>query len=197
MTIISKKAPKAEQRICVTCGMCCDGTLFLHASLNPGEKGNLPEKIEQQTFTEGEKDYFRLPCRYFSGKCSIYKEERAYVCGSYRCQLLKDFSEKKVNVGEALKIIRQAKALREEIYAEFCYLSGKNEVIYFKQLFQELIKIIDSGVIDKLSKPKFELVLGKCNVLEALLIKHLRSISDFENIMLSLPQEDAESKKKK
>jgi hypothetical protein len=187
----STGAPKAEQKICVKCGMCCDGTLFSHASLNPGEKGNLPEGIEQQTVTEAENDYFCLPCLYFSGKCTIYKENRAYVCSSYRCQLLKDFSDKKVNVGEALKIIRQAKAMREEIFAEFCYLSGKNEVISFKQLFQELNKIIDSENTDKLLKSKYELMLGRCNLLEALMIRHLRSISDFENIMLSLPYTDA------
>lgn len=192
----STKAPKTEQKICISCGFCCDGTLFLHASLNPGEKGNLPEKMERQSFTESDKDYFRLPCLYFCGKCSIYKDKRAEVCGSYRCQLLKDFSDKKVTIDEALNIICQTKASREEIFAEFCYLSGKKEVIYFKQLFEELIKIIDSENINKLQKVKYELLLGKCNVLEALMIKHIRSVSDFENIMLSLPQEEAERQKK-
>ena len=191
------KAPKAEQKICITCGMCCDGTLFMHASLNPGEKGSLPERIELHSFTEGGKDYFRLPCLYFSGKCSIYTGKRADVCSSYHCQLLKDFADKKVTIDKALNIISQAKELRQEIFSEFCYLSGKKDVIYFKQLFQELNKLIDSEMIDKTLKSKYELLLGRCNLLELLMIKHLRSISDFENIMLSLPQENAESQKKK
>ena len=182
-----------EQKLCLTCGFCCDGTLFMHASLNPGEKGNLPEKIEQQSFTGGEKDYFRLPCLYFCGKCSIYNQKRADVCSSYRCQLLKDFADNKITTNEALTIIRQASALRDKIFDEFSYSSGKKEAIYFKQLFNELNKIIDSEVINKHEKSNYELLLGKCKVLEALLIKHLRSVSDFENIMLSLPVENAES----
>lgn len=190
-------APRAEQKICVTCGMCCDGTLFLHASLNPGEKGSLPEKIENNSFSEGDNDYFRLPCNYFKGKCTIYNTKRADVCGSYRCQLLKDFADKKNSINEALSIIRHATVLREEIFTEFCYLSDKKEVIYLKQLFGELNRIIDSEDISTDQKSKYELLLGKCNVLEALLIKHLRSISDFENIMLSLPHTDAESREKK
>lgn len=168
----------------------------MHASLNNGEKGSLPERIEQQSFTEDGRDYFRLPCLYFSGKCSIYTGKRADVCSSYRCQLLKDFTDKKVTIDEALNIISQAKELREEIFTEYCYLSGKKDVIYFKQLFRELNKLIDSEPIDKLLKSKYEILLARCNLLEALMIKHLRSISDFENIMLSLPQENEESQKK-
>lgn len=176
-------APKAEQNICVTCGMCCDGTLFLHASLNPGEKGNLPEKIEQNTFSEGEKDYFRLPCMYFAGKCSIYGEKRADVCSSYRCQLLKDLSINKVQLKEALSIVSEAVEIRETIFNDYLNLSGEKEVLCFKQLTGELIKMIDSEKLDSRKKEKYELLLGRCNILEALLIKHLRSTGEFKDLM--------------
>ncbi|MBE0674536.1 MAG: hypothetical protein IH591_07745, partial [Bacteroidales bacterium] len=87
------EAPAEEQAICVVCGFCCDGTLFVNAGLNQGERGSgLPEKIEQASFSEGGRDYFRLPCNYFSGKCSIYDRNRADVCSSFRCQLLKDLA---------------------------------------------------------------------------------------------------------
>ena len=39
------EAPVEEQRICVGCGCCCDGTLFVNAGLNPGERGGLPGQI--------------------------------------------------------------------------------------------------------------------------------------------------------
>ncbi len=40
------KGPPKEQDLCVNCGFCCDGTIFMHAVLIQGEKGNLPEKIQ-------------------------------------------------------------------------------------------------------------------------------------------------------
>ena len=176
---------KSEQKICLECGFCCDGTLFLHASLNKGERGNLPYKIEQQFFSEGDKDYFRLPCLYFSGNCSIYKNKRADICSSFRCQLLIDYSGKNISLNEAINIISQARALRDKIFAEFSHLSGINRVICFKNLIKELIKHIESGTIDEKQTviKLYEMLLGKCNVLEALLVKHMRSKGEFIDLM--------------
>jgi len=177
------KAPIAEQNICLTCGFCCDGTLFLHASLNPGEKGSLPEKIEQLSFTEAEKDYFYLPCLYFAGKCSIYDKKRADICSAYRCQLLKNLAVKKITIKAALEIIREALSLRNEIFKEYLNLSGKKEVLCFKKLPEELIKTIDSEKSDLQKKVKHELLLARCNILEALLIRHFRPAGDYKDLM--------------
>lgn len=179
----STGAPKAEQQVCVTCGMCCDGTLFLHASLNPGEKGNLPEKIEKNSFIEGDKDYFRLPCLYYSGKCSIYRKKKAFICSSYRCQLLKDLSVSKITVSSALKIVSEALVMREEIFTEYINLSGKKDVLCFKQLPRDIISRIDSGRLNDFNRKKYEVLLNKCNILEALLIRHIRSSNDFKDLM--------------
>ena len=59
------QAPAEEQKICVGCGFCCDGTLFVHAVLNPGERGSLPEKIEENAYSEGEKDLFSSALQVF------------------------------------------------------------------------------------------------------------------------------------
>ncbi len=141
------QGPAEEQSICVVCGFCCDGTLFLHAHLNPGERGSLPEKIEQASFSEDGKDYFRLPCLYFSEKCTIYDRKRADVCGSYRCQLLKDFAEGKVSLPDALEIVRQARTMRDETMEEYRRISENRDRINFRQLLLNLGKIqeADSG----------------------------------------------------
>jgi len=163
--------------------MCCDGTLFLHASLNRGEKGNLPEKIEQNTFSESEKDYFRLPCLYFEGICSIYNKKRTNICSSYRCQLLKDFAVNKITKAAALKIVKDASAIRDDIFREYNNLSGRWEVLCFKRLPGELIKSVDFGSLSLPVIEKYNLLLGKCNILEALLIKYIRSEGDFDDLM--------------
>lgn len=177
-------APLDEQKICVTCGFCCDGTLFAHACLNPGERGNLPAKIEAESFSEGGSDYFRLPCHYFFSKCSIYDQRRADVCSSYRCQLLKDFAGGKVSLNDALGVISDAMSMRDRLLEQYRKMSGNGAVITFRQLLTVL------GTLQKTAAGKeplsigYEMLLAGCNIFEALMIKNLRSADDFEKMMV-------------
>jgi len=177
------QAPADEQMICVKCGMCCDGTLFMHARLNKGERGNLPEKIEENSYAEDEKEYFRLPCQYFSGKCSIYDKKRAEVCGSYRCQLLKNFSVKKVTLEEAIEMVGDALRMRDEIMEHYRKITGREGGLSFRQLLAELGKSPETDTDTMTSARELALLQIRCNILEALLIKHIRSATDFENIV--------------
>jgi hypothetical protein len=185
MPISPNKAPPEEQTICVTCGFCCDGTLFLHATLNPCEPGNIPEKIEQNRFTENGKEFFRLPCHYFSGKCIIYDRERANICSSYRCQLLKDFAGGKINLHDALEIVSEAMRMRTDLLDQYRRISGNDERINFRQLLSDLGKILKNASEEDPLIRDYEMLLAECNIFEALLIKHIRSASDFQNIMAS------------
>lgn len=184
MSELLEQCPPEEQLICVTCGYCCDGTLFMHAHLNPGERGNLPEKIEENSFIEEGKDYFRLPCQYFSEKCTIYDRKRADVCSSYRCQLLKDVAEGKVSMSDALETVHEARNMRDEIMEEYRRISGNSERINFRQLLLDLWKIQEAASEGEALSMDYEILLARCNIFEALLIKHFRSAEDFEKMIM-------------
>jgi len=176
-------APEEEQSICVTCGFCCDGTLFAHACLNQGERGHLPAKIEAESFTEDGSDYFRLPCHYFMSKCSIYDRRRADVCSSYRCQLLKDFAAGKVTLNDALGVISDAMNMRDRLLEQYRKMSDNGAVITFRQLLT-VLGTLQKGATEK--EPLsigYEMLLAGCNIFEALMIKNLRSADDFEKMM--------------
>ena len=179
------KGPLKEQEICVKCGFCCDGTLFLHANLNPGERGHLPEKIEQNSFSEGQKEYFWLPCHYFSEKCTIYDRKRADVCSSYRCQLLRDFAEKKITLNDALEIVMEASDMRRELLLQYKKFSGNNSEIYFRQLLLELGKIQKTIAEKEPLRLEYEILQARCNIFEALMIKHIRSAGDFDKMKIA------------
>ena len=184
MSELPLQGPVEEQSICIRCGFCCDGTLFLHAHLNPGERGNLPEKIEESSFFDEGKDYFRLPCHYFSEKCTIYDRARADVCGSYRCQLLKDFADGKIIVPDAMDVVREAMGMRTEIIEEYRRVSGKVEKINFRKLLLELGKVQKSASEEEPLSAEYEMLLARCNILEALLIRYFRSAEDFEKMIM-------------
>ena len=182
-----KLGPPDEQLICVTCGFCCDGTLFLHAHLNPGERGSgeLPEWIEQNNIVDEGKDYFTLPCHYFCEKCTIYDRKRADVCLSFRCQLLKDFAEGKLTVTEALNIVREAMTMRNTLTEEFRRVAGASEDLCFLQLLKELGKIQKANTDGEAYGKDIDIIQARCNILEALLIKYFRSVSDFEKMIMA------------
>lgn len=178
------KAPVQEQGICVTCGFCCDGTLFAYALLNPGEKGHLPERIEENVFRQAERDYFYLPCSYFSGRCTIYYRQRADVCGSYRCQLLRDFSDGSISYGQALGMVERAKQVRSELMEQYSLLTGNRDSTHFMKVLKEAGNT-QRQVGDSMSAAMDqELFLARCNIFEALLIKHFRSADEFEKLVM-------------
>jgi GxxExxY protein len=177
-------APVNEQEICLVCGFCCDATLFMHAVLQPGEKGNLPEKMEQNYYLEDGNEYFCFPCPYFEGKCAIYNQKRADVCGTFRCQLLKDFAAEKITRKAALEIIRQAIKTRDELVELYNHILGDTRKIPFMKLLQELGKMQKNLPAGEDLSPDQEMLIARCNILEAQLIRYFRSAAEFDNLIM-------------
>jgi len=186
MTESPMQGPTDEQLICVKCGLCCDGTLFLHAHLDPDEmaKGDLPGWIEGHIISKEGKEYFTLPCGYFCEKCTIYDRKRAKVCSSFRCQLLKDFAEGKVTMDDALEVVREAMKMRTELLEQYRIISGKSVDPVFRQMLTELGDLHESGSEKITPDLDHEMFVARCNIFEALLTKHLRSAEDFEKMIM-------------
>ncbi|MHC1731098.1 MAG: hypothetical protein AB9888_03535 [Bacteroidales bacterium] len=177
-------APAGEQEICVTCGLCCDATLYMHANLQPGERGNLPLKIEAVSVTEGGKDFFRLPCGYFSGSCTIYDCQRAEVCSTYRCKLLKMYDGGVISREDAFRTVREAVAMRDSILDEYRRLTGRDAGAGFRRIPVELGLMLKEGLADEALAGAYEMLLVRCNILEALLIRFFMSDEEFEKFIM-------------
>lgn len=187
-----KMAPENEQALCLVCGLCCDGTLFGHAELRPGEKGYLPALIEQNVFTLECKDYFRLPCLYFKGKCSIYGNPRAEVCGSYRCRLLSDVAEGRISPEDAMEIIRSAREIRGSITQDYSIFRAGNDILPFAWILRELGKQKKDASGNDIIDADYDIMQARCNIFEALLIRHFRPSGDFEKMIMKMNQESDE-----
>lgn len=179
-----KMAPENEQAICLGCGLCCDGTLFGHAVLGPGEKGNLPDLIEQNVFMLDSNDYFRLPCLYFKEKCTIYGSPRAEVCGSYRCRLLSDMAEGKVSAEEAMEITAKARDFRDSLTRDYSVFRTGNVIVPFTMILRELGKRTKNDNGNVFTDTDYEIMQARCNIFEALLIKYFRPADDFDKMIM-------------
>lgn len=179
------QGPAEEQQICVKCGLCCDATLFQHAHLNPGERGHLPEKIEQNSISDDGKDYFLLPCLYFSGKCTIYDQPRADVCFSFRCRLLNDFADGNISRDEAMRVVNEAIAMRNTLLEDYRRISGEKTDLNFRKVLAVLGKRCMPDTDEGPVSPDYDILQARCNIFEALLVKNFRPAEDFEKLIMS------------
>ena len=105
-----------EQELCISCGLCCDGSLFEFT----------PTRLEEQDgFEPAEVGLFQLsdgafalaqPCCHLHNKCcEIYKAVRPAICGKFKCKLLKNFLRDEITYSAALELIKTTLAQRDEI----------------------------------------------------------------------------------
>lgn len=115
-----------ETEICLACGFCCDGTLFGHGVAGPEESPEFLVSIGMTPIEalSGEKGGFRLPCTHFTGLCSIYGSHRPWVCGVFRCRLLRSVKNGGHTVAQALQIVVEAKVMRAALLPDFDALHG-------------------------------------------------------------------------
>lgn len=129
------------QSICLSCGMCCDGTLFDFAPIKPEDDlsallaaGNTVVKREAES-------HLNLPCAaHIDNRCQIYNQPRPTICHTYHCLLLKRYSNEKISYEEAqVKVIR-AQELKDNyktVLARIAPESRNMPVVESKKLIPE------------------------------------------------------------
>lgn len=102
--------------ICAACGLCCDGTLFVRAFVEPEER----ERLDRLGFPLRENDgrlVFSQPCVQLDGPCCTVYGERPAVCRAFRCRLLKRVEAGELPRAEAVATIAAGRALSDELAA--------------------------------------------------------------------------------
>ena len=107
----------SESEICISCGFCCDGTLYNKAAYGPGDttESLITIGLTPIDVSPGERRWFRMPCPNFTGLCSIYASPRPWICGAFRCRPLRSVKKGKYTVTQAQQIVRETKAMRETL----------------------------------------------------------------------------------
>lgn len=104
--------------LCLRCGMCCDGSLFTHVSLQPDETTALQRRGVPLSRREDGTQALAQHCGALDGRtCTVYSDRPA-SCRRYHCQLFAALAEKEVSLEEALGVVDQAHALRASLERE-------------------------------------------------------------------------------
>lgn len=116
----SKNPTNHFQEVCKMCGFCCDGTLFKHASLLDDEVNENFQIIENPN---SGKRHFVQPCPHHAGICTLDLDNRASICSSFKCKLLKKLDTNELDTEQAHEIVGQTKFMINELDAELKYLN--------------------------------------------------------------------------
>lgn len=103
--------------LCLSCGLCCDGSLFWAVPVKQGE--NVPAPLD----ADGR---LRQPCACFNGACTIYAERPA-ACRTFDCRVLQTVQAGRRDDAWALK---QIAGMRRVLAALDAALPGREPSLY-------------------------------------------------------------------
>ncbi|MBF0588276.1 MAG: YkgJ family cysteine cluster protein [Magnetococcales bacterium] len=109
--------PDPAQRLCLDCGLCCQG-LLCPVILTPDERALYAEtNTEIRPRTKGDY-YFSHPCPHLQPEgCNIYIQRPA-DCQHFRCRLLKRLIEGTSSLGVALAQVQQTREMSAALMAK-------------------------------------------------------------------------------
>lgn len=151
-----------SSNICLSCGLCCDGTLIGFVHLDGDE---IPAVKEVMDIEEADgQGFFLHPCKKYCDGCTIYAQ-RPKQCGKFKCGLLNSVEQKELAFDSAVETIGMVKQKKDAIEQNLATLPYelKSGSFYFKMV--ELKKL--------LQKPLPE---------SALTQNHLKLVSDLEQL---------------
>lgn len=128
-----------SSNICLSCGLCCDGSLIGFVQVENEEVSSLSKLME----IEDSKDFgvFLQPCSNYCNGCSIYAN-RPKQCASFKCGLLKSLEQKEIDFDVAIESISQVKQKKIDLEEKIETLNIKLKApsFYFKMI--ELKKLL-------------------------------------------------------
>ena len=107
----------SSQSLCLTCGLCCDGTLFSYVPLLPDDATTPLKAVGINIVSDTDVDIFNQPCAAHKNcTCTVYAN-RPQKCRTYRCELQKRFERGDISHEPALGIIYKVVSLKNEVKA--------------------------------------------------------------------------------
>jgi hypothetical protein len=122
-----------SENICLSCGLCCDGTLIGFVQL---EKEELPRLRKVMEIEGTENNAFLLhPCKKYCNGCTVYAD-RPTQCSKFNCGLLTAVEKHSIPFEKALTCIEEVNSLKirieEKLLASSIHL--KSGSFYFRMV---------------------------------------------------------------
>ena len=140
----------SNEKLCLACGLCCNGVIFADVQLQPTDDAKKLEALGLKLIFSGKnlrrggesappiRAKFLQPCAALQGcTCEIYTERPRY-CRQFECALLQKVSAGETSMTEALRTVQQALRRVEKVKNLLRALGDTNEEIALRKRFQRV-----------------------------------------------------------
>ena len=136
MTKIEYSRASEATALCKACGLCCTGHLFSWVRLKAVELAPLQKLGLNVIRSDPRQRGFTQPCPMWNGVCTIYDSHNyPKGCDSYKCKLLRELLDEGVSLPKALKVVKQAMELIQEIEM---FLPPSPEISFRERLIAQM-----------------------------------------------------------
>ena len=146
----------AIERLCLACGLCCNGVLFRDVELQPGDDAVKLEALGVPLETLRCKMRFPQPCSALcaDNRCRIYADRPAR-CRDFECALLKAVSAETLEMGAALLTIQHTRKRADKVKTLLRELGDTDEQVALSLRFQRLTRRLEAHLPDEASANVF------------------------------------------
>ena len=160
MNHLAMTPSSAASRLCLNCGMCCNGVLFRDVELQAGDDASSFAKLglPVRTTKRGDGVVTRAsqPCAMLCGdnRCEIYRQ-RPVRCREFECMLFKAVVDGEISEDAALKTIRQTQSRAEKVRRLLRAAGDHDETRPLTQRFQRTRSRFETGRMDESALESF------------------------------------------
>ena len=139
-----------SEKLCLTCGLCCNGVIFADVQLQNGDDVKRLEALGLPLAARGIKvkknSYkFPQPCSAFDGcRCQIYSE-RPKHCRAFDCALLTSVQNGETKPASALRTIEKARIRAEKVRELLRLLGDADEKVALSLRFRKTARRLQEG----------------------------------------------------
>ena len=150
---------KPVEKLCLACGLCCDGTLFEHVRLGAADDAKYLRDHGLPVLgarTRPRLAHTRQPCAALcaNGTCAVY-ERRPAQCRAFECGVFADLAAKRITLTAARRLTQQAKRRADRVLCLLRQLGDHEEQLPLAERFRRTLERMESEGGDEAAGAKF------------------------------------------
>lgn len=147
------------ENLCLSCGLCCDGTLFDVVKLEaPDNAEKLKRLGVPVTVSRGKAPVARFPqpCVALCAdrSCRVYAD-RPCQCRVFECGVLKDVKAGRITFAVAMQLVKRARRRSDKVRRLLRALGDTDEHRALGERFHRTSERLEAGGIDEATKARY------------------------------------------
>lgn len=129
-----------SESICLSCGLCCDGSIFRHVTLALSDRVDVLEAAGVVLTTKENRTQLPLSCAALDGTCCTIYDDRPVRCGLFTCALHRRHAADEIDTDEALATIATTRELQRKVHNGLATMLDDPDVAAPGRSFSEMIE---------------------------------------------------------